>query len=293
MPWQLAISFSILANVVAAQVQRRYSQRSSLPPSFPPAIAYLLGVCPIGIIVGLSLSHHVHWTWWILFLFVCNSSFIAVGNWLGFMASKHLQLVQFQLIYQFYEIVVILLGWTLLREGLSFFQVLGALLLFIAALLAIKAPVKDLGSLHRKYHFRYVAITLLGATTFGVSLIAEKAALGHMNTGAYLIFGWSAQTLAMLLLASKDANRSTLSKLSKQEIKWSASLGWIVAICGVFYIFAIVKSNNISLITAIAVIGLPLIAISAYFVLNERENQKLLWGSLCIGVLGLLVSALH
>ncbi len=293
MPWQLAIALSIIASVITAVVQRRYSLKSTAPATFPPAISYLLGVAPLGIIVGFSLPHHVHWSWLIVALIASNSSIIAVANWLLFKAVKRLPVTQFQIINQFYEIVVIALGWTFLHEGLSRFQVIGAFLLFIAAILAIRAPAVNIGNAHRQTHFNSVALTVAGATLFGASLVIEKAALGHMDIGAYLIFGYLAQTLAMLILASKDANKDTLRQFGKNEIKWSAFMGIANATSGVLYVIAIVNSNNISLVTAVSAIALPLIAFGGYAILKERENQRLLWVGLAIGFLGLLISAIR
>jgi len=293
MSWQLAIGLSILANIITSLIQRRYSLKSSAPNSFPPAISYLLGVAPLGIIVGLSLSHHVHWTWWVVFLIALNSTIMALSNWIGFKAVKRLPVAQFQTINQFYEIVVVILGWTLLNEGLGKFQLLGALLLLIAALLAIRAPMRNIDKSHRKVHFQSVLLTLAAATTLGTALVIEKAALGHMDIGAYLIFGYSAQTVAMLLLATKDINKETIRRFGKNEIKWSAGMGWANAVTGVFYVIAIVRSNNISLVTAVTAITLPLLAFAAYTILKEQEKQKLLWTALTIGFIGLVVSAVH
>jgi drug/metabolite transporter (DMT)-like permease len=293
MSWQIAISLSVLANVLTSLIQRHYSQKSSAPASFPPAVSYLFGVTPLGIIVGLSLSHHVHWTWWVGFLLFLNASIMALSNWIGFKAVKRLPVTQNQTIGQFYEVVVVALGWIFLGEGLSKFQFIGALLLLIAALLAIRAPMSVSDRARRKVHIQSVGLTLATAITLGTALVVEKAALGHMDIGAYLIFGYSAQTLAMLVLATKDIRRETLRKFGKDEIKWSAGMGWANAVTGVFYVIAIVRSNNISSVTAVAAITLPLVAFGAYIILKERDNQRLLWLGLAIGLLGLLVSAIR
>ena len=290
MPWQLAILLSIAASIVTSLVQRRYSLHSSAPASFPPAVSYLLGVAPLGIIVGLMLPHQIHWSWWIICLLALNSSIMALSNWINFAAVKRLSVVQFQTVSQFYAVVVIVLGWLILHEGLSRFQLLGAGLLFSAALLAIRAPEKS-SKIHMVVHAKSILLTVAAAATLGIALVIEKAALGHMDIGAYLIYGYSAQTLAMLLLALKDVSRHSLRRFGRSEVTWSAGMGWANAVTGVFYVIAIVNSNNISLVTAIAAITLPLLALAAYTILKERENRKLLWLGLGIGFLGLIVSA--
>lgn len=289
MSWQLAIGLSVLANVVFSLVQRHYSIRTQAPSSFPPAISYLLGVLPIGVMTGLILPHHIHWSWQIFMLFIANSITIAIANWMLFSAVRKLPVVQFQIINQFYEVAAIVLGWIFLHESLTGNQTLGAVLMFISALLAIKAS-----SGHRTekiQSLRPIVIAAVGAFLFGASLVIEKAALGRMDIGAYLIFGWGAQTITMLLLAFKDANRHTVRAFGLKEVKWSAFMGWFNGAAGALYIAALVKSNNISLITAIAAIALPLIAIGAYLILKERENLRLLWASVILSTVGLVFTA--
>ncbi|HUB93982.1 MAG TPA: EamA family transporter [Verrucomicrobiae bacterium] len=293
MNWQLAISISIVANVTTTLIQRRYSLRSEAPETFPSATSYLLGVMPVGITTGLFiLPHHVNWSWWLdLLLLICASS-MAVSGWIGFRAVKLLPIAAYQTIGRFTSIVAITIGWVVLREGLSLAQLIGAIVLLAAALLAIWAPAKNIAATERTVHFRAVFLTLIAATTLGIGLTAEKGILGHMQPGAVLIFGWGSQTIAMLLLALKDVNRENIRKFRPYEIKWSTLMGFVNGITGAFYVYSLSKSNNISLITALTAITLPLIALSGHFLLGERENQKLMWVSVGISFVGLLVSAL-
>jgi drug/metabolite transporter (DMT)-like permease len=291
MTWQLAISFSIIANVVTALIQRRYSQKSTAPPSFPSAISYLLGVMPIGIVVGLRLPHQVHWSYWLIFLLCICAGSMALSGWLAFRAIKLLPIIAYQTISRFTSVVSIALGWIILSEGLSFVQLIGAAVLLLAAILVIWAPARNIATLQRKVHFQAVILTLLAATMSGISLVTEKGILGHMQPGGVLIVGWGSQTIAMLLLALKDANRQNLHRFGINEIKWSTLLGLAAGTSGVFYVYALSRSDNISLIISLTAITLPLIALGARLLLKERENEKILWTSLLISFLGLLLTA--
>jgi len=292
MPWQLAIGLSIIANVVTTLIQRRYSQKSSAPPTFPSAISYLLGVMPVGITVGLILPHHVYWSWWLILLLITCASSMALSGWIAFKAVRLLPVTAYQTIGRFTGIVAIALGWIILSEGLDIFQLLGAVILLLAALFAIWAPAKNIGIIQRRVHFRAVLLTLFASTTLAIGLVTEKGILGHMQVGGVLIFGWGSQTLAMLLLAVKDASRENLRKFRSYEVKWSALMGLANGTAGAFYVYSLNKSNNISLITPLTSITLPLIVLGAHFVLKEHENRKLMWVSLAISFVGLLISAL-
>ncbi|HUS26193.1 MAG TPA: EamA family transporter [Nevskiaceae bacterium] len=290
MPWQIAIGLAIVANVATSLVQRRYAQKSVLPASWPAFMSYFFGVMPLGIIVGLVLPHHVHWSWWLGLLLFIEGTAMCLYNWIAFKAVKQLPVASYQTIYQTYAIVVIALGWTLLGEVLTGNQLFGAALLLIAALLAIYAPAKKISSAGLMTRKRAVLLTFLAAVFLGIGLVTEKAALGHMTVGAYLIFGYGVQTLALLLLAAVHA-KSALHKLTGSEFKWSAIMGLANGITGVFYVIAIFNSDNISLMTAIGALTLPLLAIAAHFVLHERENPKLLWSGVFLAFAGLLVLA--
>jgi len=292
MAWQIALCLFFLTAVGQSLLQRAYSQTSRLPESFPPAISYLIGVTPLGIIVGLSMSHHVHWSWWLGFLLLLEGLFIGLYNWLSFMAVKRLPLARYQTIYQVYELVVIALGWGLLAEGLNVWQVLGGLLILAAAFLAIRAPIKAQQQLHKHASAPAVVLTLLAALTMGIGLVAEKAALRHMDMGAYFIFGYGTQTLSILALAAKDISRPALKAFRLYDFKRSLGMGILSATTGFFYIAAIVNSDNISLITALGAFTLPLTVLAAYLFLRERDELKLVLGGVAVGFLGLIISAI-
>jgi drug/metabolite transporter (DMT)-like permease len=294
MTWQIAIAISMIANVATILVQRGYSQKSQAPATFPPAVSYLLGVLPVGLFTGFFLlPHHITWSWWLGGLLVLEGIVMAMSNWTGFAVASKLSVAPLQTINRFYEVVVILLAWTVLGEGLTMFQFIGATILLVAALLAIWAPMKNIDRAHKKVHLSVVALALVSAITLAIGLVTEKAILGHMQIGGGLLVGWTAQTIAMLLLASKDMSKPNLRKFRHYELKWSVLMGLANGVTGVFYVYAIVHSNNISLVTAVTAIVLPVTALGAYVILHERENHKLMWLSLTISFVGLIVTALH
>ncbi len=292
MSWQSALILFYLTGVVQALLQRRYSQHTKLPASLPPALSYLIGVTPLGIIVGFSLPHHVHWSSWLIFLLIVEGLFIGIYNWLSFKAIKQLSVTRFETIYQSFEIITIVLGWILLNERLTGYEIMGAMLLIAAALLAVRAPKNS-----RKdalfSHTQRVLLALLSAAAIGVELVAEKAALSHMDRGAYYIFGYGTQTITLLALAGPNLTMRTIKQISKYDWKRSLAMGVLSATVGFCYIVALTASNNISLITALTAFILPLIALASYIFLHEREDLKLLWGATALGCVGLIISTLH
>ena len=76
------------------------------------------------------------------------------------------------------------------------------------------------------------------------------------------------------------------------ELKWSSLMGAINGLTGVLYVYAIYHSDNISLITALLAVTLPITVFGAFIFLGEREHHKIMWASLAISFAGLLVTGI-
>jgi drug/metabolite transporter (DMT)-like permease len=292
MPWQLAIMFSVLANAVTNVVQRRYSLKSVIPETIPSALSYLLGVMPVGITVGLVLPHHINWSSRLITLLVICGASMAVSGWIGFKAVKLMPVAPYQTISRFTSVVAISLGWIILDEKLTKNQLIGALVLLIAAVIAIWSQNRNSIKSLNQVHLLSVLLTLIACTFLAIGLVSEKAILGHVQVGAVLIIGWGSQTLAMLILMLKDMNHKSLAKIKRYEIKWSSLMGLANGITGAFYVYALNKSNNISVITALTAVSLPITVIGARYILKERENNRLMWFSVSLCFVGLLIGAI-
>ena len=293
MTWQLALAIMIFTGTANTLVQRHYAQKSAAPPTFVAATSYVFGVLPVGLTAGFFVfPHAIHWSWWLaLLLAICGSS-MAISVSTGFWVTRHLNVVANMTIGRVTSIVTILLGWGLLGEGLTTPQLIGGTILLLAALLAIWAPAKTTTGAFQHLHPSVVMVALLSCVTLAIGLVTEKAILGHMEIGGGFLTGWTTQALAMVILATKDASRANLQAFKGYEFKWSALMGAVNGLTGVFYVYTIVHSNNISLVTALLPVGLPLTVLGAYVFLREREHHKLMWASLAISLAGLVVSGL-
>ncbi len=99
---------------------------------------------------------------------------MAISNWTAFRVSSRIPVAPFQTINRFSEIVVVLIGWTVLSEGLTIFQFIGATILLVAAFLAIWAPVKNADASFKHLPRTSVMLTLISATTLGIGLGYRK-----------------------------------------------------------------------------------------------------------------------
>jgi drug/metabolite transporter (DMT)-like permease len=291
--WQVALGIFFVFFVAQTLVKRNLALISDIPETIPPFISYVFGIMPIGLIVGLAMEHTVHWSPWTLLLLALEGSFIALFNWVSFRALRHLPAAHFQTVFQVNTIVIITLGWILLGETLSGMQIIGAACILCGALLAIWAPVRAhmRGGTHIPRLKAGLVLTLISAIVMGVGLVAEKAALQYMDLGAYFIFGFAAQGLFMGALALPSLVSHPLRTIPRHIIRQSTLFGLISVGMGFTYLFALQKSNNISLITALKAFALPLTAIAAHYILKERDDNKLLWAAIALAIIGIGITA--
>lgn len=290
MSWQLAISLAILIGVARLIVTRRYAQKSALPANIPPLISYLFGVLPVGIFAALVLfPHEIHWHSTMIVLMAVLSVSMALSNWMGFVVMRKLAIAPGQTIGMLSYVGVVLLGWTLLGEGLTTQQFVGGGILLVAALLAIWAPTKTRLGDFKRISTRTLLIAIGSALLLSIGLVTEKKLLEYTDIGGIFLVSWPIQTLGMLLLAIKDVKRSTLQKLNASELRNSALIGLANGLNGVLYIYAIYHADNISLVTILGTVSFPLTILAAYIFLREREHHRIMWLSLGIALVGLLI----
>lgn len=293
MTWQIAFVIATLMGIARKLLMRRYAQTSKVPTTIPPATSYLFGVLPVALVAGFFVfPHHISWSWWMAVLITILSISMALSSWLGFIAAGRIAVAPQQTIGMLTDISVVLMGWTLLGEKLTTAQFVGGGILLIAATLAIFAPERTKAGDFERLSTKTICIAVAAAILLAIGLVSEKALLGHMEIGGIFLVSWTVQTVSLLLLASKDISKQTINAFRGKEIKWSTFLGLTNGLNGAFYIYAIFHSDNISLITVLGTISLPLTVLGAYIFLHEREHHLFMWLSLAISFIGLIVMAI-
>lgn len=218
---------------------------------------------------------------------------MALSNWLGFITARRLAIAPQQVLGMLTNVVVVVLGWTLLGEVLTTAQFVGGGVLLVAALIAIWAPTKTKVGNFEHISITTVSIALCAAILLAIGLVTEKALLAHTEIGGIFLVSWTAQALGMVLLAHKDIVKyGTKLLLSKKDLRLATIIGVCNGLQGVLYIYAIFHADNISLITLIGTVSLPLTVLAAYIFLREREHHLLMWLSVAISTVGLILMAI-
>lgn len=293
MSWQIAFIISVVLAVGRLLYTRRYAQRSTVPGTIPPAAGYLFGVLPVGLIAGLLLfPHEIRWSSTMIIVMIVLSASMALANWWGFLVAGRLAIAPQQTIGTLTNISVVIMGWTLLGETLTKAQFVGGGILLVAALLAIWSPIKTGRASFKRMEGKIVALAVGAAIMLAIGLVSEKALLEHMDIGGIFLVSWPIQLIGMLLLASKDVSRKVLHIFKATELRDAVIIGVANGLNGLFYIYAIFYSDNISLISVLGTVIFPLTVLGAYIFLREREHHVFMWLSVAISTVGLLVLAL-
>jgi len=290
MSWHISLLLFYILSVSKALSQRRYLRHSELPSSVIAAMNFILGLLPLAIILGLLLPHHVEWGIWVVVLLVIDGLAIGLYNKLSFRAIKRLPITHYQTLEQSFNVFVIFGGWVLLGEVLTFTQLIGATFIIGAAVLSAFAARSKVRA--QTIQPGTVKLVIIAAIVLSIGLLAEKAALGHMDIGAYFIFGIGSQALFVTMIASRDFTKKVRKQITRSDIRNIAVVSVLSAFSGFLYLYTLNTANNISLIISLSSFVLPLTALASYWLLHERGNQKVLWGSIALGVIGICVTAL-
>ncbi len=290
MDWHISLLFFYVFSVLKSLGQRRYLRKTGLPSSVVAAMNYLLGIFPLALVVGLMLPHQFDWSWTVVLLLVIEGLAIGLYNKLSFRAIKRLPISHFQTLNQSSTIFIIIGGWILLGETLSAPQLIGVAFILAAAVLsafAAKAKAKT-----KAIQPGTIQLVIIAAIILSIGLVTEKAALGHMGIGAYFIFGIGSQALFVTLIALKDVNKKVRKAISHSDIRNNVVIGVLSMLGGMSYLYTVNAANNISLIVSLNSFVLPLTALGSYWLLHEREDQKKLWASIAVGIVGVSITAL-
>lgn len=288
MDWHISLLIFYFFAVLKSLGQRRYLRKTGLPSSVVAAMNYVLGIFPLALVVGLLLPHDITWSWTVVGLLILEGFAIGLYNKLSFRAIKRLPISHFQALNQSSTVFIIIGGWLVLGEVLSNMQIVGASFIIGAAVMAAYAAKTKKHTVQPGT----VQLVLVASAILAIGLLAEKAALAHMDMGAYFIFGIGSQAVFVTLIALKDMNKKLWKTVTHSDIRNNVVVGMISMIAGFSYLYTVSVADNIPLVYSLNSFVLPLTALASYWLLHEREDQKKLWAAIALGVIGVCITVL-
>jgi len=113
-----------------------------------------------------------------------------------------------------------------------------------------------------------------------------------MDTGAYYMYGFTAQTIMVCILAAPYTSRKLINSLTFSDLRNYVAIGFASSLAGMAYLTALSKADNISRIGTLTAFSLPLTALMSYWLLRERDHAKQVFIAVGLGLVGVIITSL-
>lgn len=284
MTWQILATGYLVLGTSAYLLRRNLAQTLTEHNRLINGFFFLVTLYPLGLIIASFTSPNLAIGWYNLIFVLIGSMSFPLINVLAFKANEHVDAGLYTILNNITPIVTIVTASILLQESLNNQQLLGAIIIIASAFLV------TLPRLHRNFKSdsRGIVLALASVTILGLAIVFERWMLTRIDFGAYLVYGWGAQTLWMTIYAWPD--RKYIPLLRNPKMFWPIlAYGLANAFKGICFVGALKLSGNASLVSAFASFMAVTVVISAYFVLKEREALWLKIGAAGLGTIGLLI----
>lgn len=284
MTWQIFV-LGYLVFATASFILRRFLAKSAQEHNTLINAFYFLGALyPTGLIIAAFTSPNLLIGWDNFIYTMLFSAGFPIMMFLSFKANRYMDAGHYTIINNITPIITISAATLLLGEGLSGWQIVGAFVIILAAFLVSLPGVIG----RHKTNSSGVALALASVTILGLSIVFERWMLTRIDYGAYLVYGWGAQTLWMVLMAWPDRKniKMIFQKDNLNPVIWYAITNTFK---GVFFVAALKTTTNVSLVSAAASFTAVSVVIAAYIFLKEKQW---LWLKICsatMGTIGLII----
>lgn len=278
MIWQLLLLGYLILGGGAYLIRRRLAVAFTEYSRIINGFFFVAILYPLGLIIAAFTSPNLAISWLDIIFLIIGSAIFPIINLLAYRASKDIDAGLYTILHNFIPIITIVAASVLLHESLNNQQLLGAAIIIISAFWATFPKFKH----NSKSSLVGLAIGLLAILLLGLAIVYERWMLTRVDFGAYLVYGWGAQTLWMAIIAWPKRAQLKFLKERKTFVQVLA-YGATNAFKGVCMVGALALSGNASIVGASTGFMAALVVLGAYFILKEKE---LLWFKLSAAIVG-------
>lgn len=284
MTWQLLLTFYLILGTAAYIIRRQLATTLAQHNRLINGFFFIAVLYPLGLIVASLSNPNLSIGWLNLIILLIGSAIFPLINSLTFRASKDVDAGLHTIINNLTPIITILAATILLNESLNSQQQLGAVIVITSTFLAILPRLR-----HRSTSSSSGLIFALASVSLlGLAIVFELWMLTRIDFGAYLVFGWGAQTLWMAIVAWPERQNIRILKV-KANFLPILGYGITNAFKGLCFVGALKLSGNASSVGASASFMAVLVVLSAYFILKEKEWLWFKVGAAVLGTVGLII----
>ena len=282
MTWQLFIILYLIASTAFYLTRRKLATSLAKYNRLINGFALAGVLYPLGLIVAFVLQPNLAIGWQNIVLLLAGSLLFPLVNVLSFRANKELDAGMFTIFSNITPVVTIAAAWLLLNETLTDLQLLGAVVIISSAFMVTARSVG------RTLPTRGILYALLAVSLLGLAIVFERWMLTRIDFGAYLVYGWGAQTVWAVIMAWPERKR--LGQLFARSRLRGVIVYAVANACkGLFFIAALKLSENASVIGAYIAFNAVLVVVAAYIILGERESMLRKLTAAALGTAGLII----
>lgn len=285
MSWQIAIALHLLSSTCFALVYRGFAKGNPDKALLSTALMYLFTVSPAGIVYAL-FSGDVSFSFpgYLYIYLLIGGVLFTFSNYFAFRANSHIDAAQFSIIGNLRVVTTISVSSLVLGETLTGGQFMG-----VALLLGAAVYIASLKFNRKTFRLdRYTLMAVLSALLLGLAISNEKFLLGKMSFATYLIVGWGFQTLMMSLFAVNHMHRA-VTMIKSREFRVVLWLGAFRTIAGFTLVYALVDSDNSSLVSGFTAYKTALVVVGSYLVLKETDHIRTQVAGTVLATIGLML----
>ncbi len=284
MTWQLLLTSYLILGTAAYLLRRSLATTLEQHNRLINGFFFIAVLYPLGLVVALFSNPNLSIGWQNLIILLVGSCVFPLINLLAFRASKDVDAGLYTILNNLTPIITIIAASILLSETLNSQQQLGAVIVITSTFLATLPRLR-----HRSTSSSIGMIfALMSVSLLGIAIVFERWMLTRIDFGAYLVFGWGAQTLWMAFAAWSERRNIIILK-DKTNLKPILGYGITNAFKGLCFVGALKLSGNASLVGASASFMAVLVVLSAYFILKEKEWLWFKIGAAVLGTIGLII----
>ncbi len=189
--WQLLILFYFIFGTVSYLLRRVLAQKLGEHNRLIVAVFFLFFLLPATLVLFWFFPHNLNVGWLNLFFLLGGSLIWPLSTIIAFEGNRQVDVGIFTIINNVSPIFTLMIALPFLHENLGAPQFLGIGLLIVSGVLAAASQFNKSSLVSANG----MLICLLSAIVLGIATAYERFMLSRVDFGAYLIYGWGAQTM--------------------------------------------------------------------------------------------------
>jgi len=274
-----AAAFAILSRSIVIKYKNAHFQVLAI------VFACLYGV---GLLYVVSSGGSVAWETFSSYAlrYVIGGILFGIWAYLSYRVFQYVDAAIASLLSLLNIVAVVVTASSLISEGLSIQELIGAAILLLAMAVILSAHTDKRT---KNNWFMGILLTLLASSVYGLAITNEKWLIDRVQIPTYIVYGFGFQLLPLLLM-SLLIGRSSYKYLRKADFRNKTILAGIVrGAAGLLFVISFVKTNNVSLISVLSGFKVVLATIFGVIFLHETKLLRRKYIASLLATIGVAV----